>query len=94
MARILLQFKEHWKDKQPKGLPIERVLISVAGSRLFLGDFDKDIPKLNQMNGNTVYFSRKFKYENHPAYKNYYTMIGLQNPPIPVEKRYFKDKNF
>ena len=92
MARVLLQFKEHWKDKQPKGLPIERVLVSVAGNRLFLGDFDKDIPKLNQMNGNIVYFSRKFKYENHPAYKNYYTMIGLQNPPIPVDQRYYKDK--
>ena len=92
MARILLQFKEHWKDKQPKGLPIERCIVSVAGSRLFLGDLDKDVPKLNQMNGNIVYFTRQFKYENHPQYKNYYNIIGLQNPPIPEDKRFETDK--
>ena len=77
MAMVLNQFKEHWKDKQPKGFPIERVIASTEGCRLFLGSLVNDIPTVAQMGNKVAYFAREYKYCNHPQYQNYYGTIGI-----------------
>jgi len=86
MARTLLQFKEHWKDKQPKGFPIERVIVHTRGARLFNGSFAKNIPTVKQMGDNLVYFSRKNQYFDHPFYGNYYQILDLPNKKDDYEE--------
>jgi len=79
MARVCLQFREHWKDKQPKGAPIERVIVHTKGARIFNGSFEKNIPTVKQMGDNLVYFSRKNQYFDHGFYGNYYQILDLPN---------------
>lgn len=79
MARTLLQFKEHWKDKAPKGAPIERVLVHTKGARIFNGKFAGNVPTVKQMGDNLVYFSRKNQYFDHKFYGNYYQILDLPN---------------
>ena len=86
MARTLLQFKEHWKDKQPKGFPIERVIVHTHGARLFNGSFAKNVPTVKQMGDNLCYFSRKHQYFDHPFYGNYYQTIGLEATKTDYEE--------
>lgn len=78
LSRVINQFKEHWKDKQPKGLPIERVIVTVAGCRIFTGDLARDVPTVKQMGNKVAYFAREFKYAKHPTYGNYYNLIGIE----------------
>ena len=104
MARVMLQFKEHWKDKQPKGFPIERVLFHTAGPRLFNGKFAGNIPTVKQMGENVVFFSRKYQYFDHKFYGNYYQILDMTKPPREAKKdvvnedfilvnwKYFKEK--
>ena len=79
MARVLLQFREHWKDKAPKGAPIERVIVHTKGARIFNGSFKKNIPTVKQMGDNLVYFSRRNQYFDHGFYGNYYKILDLPN---------------
>lgn len=104
MARVLLQFKEHWKDKQPKGFPIERVIVHTRGPRIFNGNFAGNVPTVKQMGENVVYFSRKYQYFDHKFYGNYYQILGLTDGPYFAKKdvvekdfllinwKYFKEK--
>ena len=78
LSRVVNQFKEHWKDKQPKGFPIERVIVTVAGCRIFTGDLARDVPTVAQMGNKVAYFAREFKYAKHPTYGNYYNIIGIE----------------
>ena len=78
LARTILQFKEHWKDKQPKGFPIERVIVYTRGARMFNGKFAGNVPTVRQMGDNICYFSRKNQYLDHPFYGNYYQTLGLE----------------
>jgi hypothetical protein len=78
MARVLSQFREHWKDKQPPGGPIERVIVHTKGCRIFNGDIGKNIPTVSQMGDRVVYFSRKHQYFDHKFYGNYYQILGLE----------------
>tara|TARA_B100000073_G_C23707207_1_gene562759 strand:+ start:115 stop:1101 length:987 start_codon:yes stop_codon:yes gene_type:complete len=86
MARTLLQFKEHWKDKQPSGAPIERVIVHTRGARIFNGSFAKNVPTVRQMGDNYVYFSRCNQYFDHPFYGNYYNILDLPNQKDDYEE--------
>tara|TARA_B100001564_G_scaffold314936_1_gene289346 strand:- start:442 stop:1422 length:981 start_codon:yes stop_codon:yes gene_type:complete len=77
MARVLLQFKEHWKDKAPKGAPIERVIVHTKGPRIFNGKFEGNVPTVKAMGDNVLYFSRKYQYFDHPFYGNYYKILEM-----------------
>ena len=97
-ARVILQFREHWKDKDPKGGPIERVIVHTAGCRIFNQPFRGNVPTVKQMGDNLCYFSRKHQYFDHPFYGNYYKTIGLPAKKDDVESdflllnwRLFKD---
>ena len=85
MARTLLQFQEHWKDKAPKGAPIERVIVHTRGARIFNGSFKENIPTVRQMGDNYVYFSRHNQYFDHPFYGNYYKILDLPNQKDDIE---------
>lgn len=86
LARTILQFKEHWKDKQPKGLPIERVIVHTRGCRIFNGKFAGNVPTVKQMGNKVAFLSRKFQYFDHPFYGNYYKILGLN-----AEKDHYED---
>tara|TARA_Y100000361_G_scaffold153964_1_gene177477 strand:- start:1932 stop:2918 length:987 start_codon:yes stop_codon:yes gene_type:complete len=86
LARTILQFKEHWKDKQPKGLPIERVIVHTRGARLFNGKFAGNVPTVKQMGNKVAFLSRKFQYFDHPFYGNYYDILNLD-----AKKDYFEE---
>ena len=77
LARTILQFKEHWKDKQPKGLPIERVIVHTRGARLFNGKFAGNVPTVKQMGNKVAFLSRQFQYLDHPFYGNYYKILDI-----------------
>tara|TARA_Y100000592_G_C5460156_1_gene313563 strand:+ start:381 stop:1379 length:999 start_codon:yes stop_codon:yes gene_type:complete len=86
LARTILQFKEHWKDKQPKGFPIERVIVHTRGARIFNGSFKQNVPTVRQMGDNLCYFSRCHQYFDHPFYGNYYQTIGLEAKKTDYEE--------
>ena len=101
MARVILQFREHWKDKQPKGAPIERVIVHTQGCRIFNGAFAGNIPTVKQMGDNLAYLSRKHQYFDHPFYGNYYKILDLpvtkgdvQEDFILLNWKLFKDLHF
>jgi len=86
MARVLLQFKEHWKDKAPKGFPIERVLVTTKGARVFNGKFAGNVPTVAQMGDKMAFFSKKYQYHDHKFYGNYYQILGLDAKKYDTEK--------
>ena len=86
LARTIMQFREHWKDKQPKGFPIERVIVHTLGARLFNGKFAGNVPTVRQMGDNLCYFSRKSQYLDHPFYGNYYQTLGLETNKTDYEE--------
>ncbi len=77
LARTILQFREKWKDKNPPGGPIERVIVHTQGARIFNAPFRGNVPTVKQMGDNLVFFSRKNQYFDHPFYGNYYKILDL-----------------
>jgi hypothetical protein len=86
IARTILQFKEHWKNKAPKGFPIERVIVHTRGARLFNGKFAGNVPTVQQMGTKVCYFSRKYQYFDHKFYGNYYSILGMEAKKEDHEK--------
>jgi len=86
MARVLCQFREHWKDKTPPGGPIERVIVHTKGARIFNGGLRENIPTVAQMGDRVCYFSRKHQYFDHKFYGNYYQILGLDAKKDDYEK--------
>ncbi len=76
LARIVLQLKEFWKDKPNT---MDRVVVSTGSARLFLQNLDSgQLPSSDWMQDKIAVFPRKWIYMNHPAYKNYYNILGIE----------------
>lgn len=76
-SRLLLQFRQHWKDKN---LDIERVLLC-TGNPVFIQEktHEGQLPTFEWMqeNNKVAMFSRKFQYDTHPFFKNYYKTLNI-----------------
>ena len=78
-ARMILLLKEYWKDKNLNSGPIERMIICDHSPRIFTQNTlaEGQLPTVAQMGDKICYVPRANDYFNHPQFKNYYSILGL-----------------
>jgi len=76
-ARMILQMKQHWHDKSHD---MTKLLCLDHTPRIFTqSTLDKgQLPTVAQMGKNIAYFGRQWVYLNHPFFKNYYNILGIE----------------
>ena len=76
-ARMILQMKQHWHDKSHD---MEKVLCLDHTPRIFnQSTLDKgQLPTVAQMGEKIAYFGKQWVYLNHPFFKNYYNILGIE----------------
>ena len=76
MARLVLQMKEHWKDKSHD---IQKLIVLDHTPRIFTqSTLDKgQLPTVAQMGKNIAYVGKQWVYLNHPQFGKYYKIIGI-----------------
>tara|TARA_Y100000590_G_scaffold238717_1_gene268540 strand:- start:33 stop:1070 length:1038 start_codon:yes stop_codon:yes gene_type:complete len=77
MSRLILQMKEHWKDKSHD---MEKVLVLDHTPRIFTqSTLDKgQLPTVAQMGTKIAYVGKQWVYLNHPQFKKYYNILGIE----------------
>ena len=76
-ARMILQLKNHWSHKSHN---MEKVLVMDHTPRIFnQKTLDQgQLPTLSQMGANIAYFGKQWTYLDHPTFKNYYNILGIE----------------